>query len=86
MELIEKYLTSEGKKYSSAVRESRIWKIRGCCRFSKTDKNPRRFRKKIKFGTHCTIRQKKLHLSESVSQVMFCMINCRDIWNVCDIN
>jgi hypothetical protein len=86
MELLENYVTSEAKKRSSAVGESRIRKICVCGRFSNTDKNPRRFRKKIKFGTHCTFHQKKLQLSASVTQFILCMVNCRDISNVCDIN
>jgi hypothetical protein len=82
MELIKSYVTSESKKYSPAVAESRIRKIRVCCRYSKTDKNPRRFRKKIKFGTHRTLSQKKSQLSASVTEFILCMVNCRDIRNM----
>jgi hypothetical protein len=86
MELIENDVTSEAKKHSLVAGEARIRKIRVCCGFSKTDKNPRRFRKKFRFSIYRTIRQKKLKLSAGVIQFMLCMVNCRDIWNVCDTN
>jgi hypothetical protein len=84
MELIEKRVTSETEKYSSAVGESKIQKICLCCRYSETDKNPIRFRKKIKFCAHHTFSVKESQLCGSWAQFLPFMVNCRDIWSVFD--
>jgi hypothetical protein len=78
MEIMQSCVKSEAKKYTSAVGESRIRKICVCCGYSETDKNPRRFRKKIKSGIHRTFNQ------ESLTYSVLCMVNCRDVCSVCD--
>jgi hypothetical protein len=84
MQLIENCVTSEAEKYSSAVSESKIQEIYLCCRYSETDKNPIRFRKKIKFCADHIFSVKESHLCGSWAQFVPCMVNCRDIWSVFD--
>jgi aspartate carbamoyltransferase regulatory subunit len=76
MELIN-CVTSQVKKQSSAFGESEVKKIRVCCGYSDTDKNPRRLRSRVKFSA---VRQES-KICACSTQFVSCMSNFRDILN-----
>jgi len=71
-------VTSQVKKQSSAFGESEVKKIRVCCGYSDTDKNPRRLRNRVKFSTYNSFRQKDSKIFASSTPFVSCMINFRD--------
>lgn len=84
--IIEASKKSGAESCISIVEESANQKIYVCCEYpsiSKTDKNPRRFRKKIiKFGrTHRTFHQKRAHLCRGLMRPGN-IVNYNIIWSV----
>jgi hypothetical protein len=77
MELIN-CVTSQVKKQNSAFGESEVKKIRVCCGYSDTDKNPKRLRNRLKFSACNSFRQKELQICACSTQFVSCMINFRD--------
>jgi len=71
-------VTSQVKKQSSAFGESEVKKIRVCCGYSETDKNPRRLRNRVKFITYNSFRLKDSKICARSTPFVSCMINFRD--------
>lgn len=84
--IIEDNKKSGAESYISIVEELANQKIYVCCGYpsiSKTDKNPRRFRKKIiKFGTHHTFHQKRAYLCRGLMRPGNHIVNYKDTWLV----
>jgi hypothetical protein len=69
------------KKHSSPLGESRFKKIRVCCGYSDTDKNPRQLRNKVKFSAYHSFSQKESKLCVCLTQCMPYVVKFRDTWS-----
>jgi hypothetical protein len=71
-------VASQVKKESLAFGESEVKKIRVCCGYSATDKNPRRLRNGVKCSAYNSFRQNESKICACSTQFVSCMINFRD--------
>jgi len=79
-------VTSQVKKQSSAFGDSEVKKIRVCCGYSDTDKNPKRLRNRAKFSAYNSFRQNETKICACSTHFVSCMINFRDTLSTCTAN